>query len=496
MSQHFFNRPPRKRRPLTRTSELNPNQAVGHGKGYSTVPFEFAIIPSGRLYSSAVEVRTPGVLRNGHAVHAADVHYREIDIMSGFKNRENAAMALQTLLAHKFRSFLTVLGIIIGVLTVIVIASILTGMRQNIIAFVEEFGTNNIFAFHLGMGPRMGGRRPREEWLRKPLSVTDALAIHSQCASVQDVTWEGFPWETRVQIQYQSNRLRSFNFSGNPPNYATIANFKVEEGRYFTEMENEHRMKVVVLGPNAREALLPHSDPIGKQILINGHPFTVVGTLEKSKGGFMGEGNERDNAVLIPYNTLHKMMPWEDKHFLLIQAKPGRLNAALDEVESLLRRRRGVKPSEPRNFDLTTADRLIQQFDAITATVGLIAIAISGIGLLVGGIGVMNIMLVSVKERTREIGVRKAIGATRRDITFQFLSEAMTLTGVGGVIGIILAIAVSYIIIALVPSLPARIPAWAVVTGFTVSVAIGLIFGVWPARKAATLDPIEALRYE
>jgi len=412
-----------------------------------------------------------------------------------FPHRENLAMAMQTLMAHKFRSFLTVLGIIIGVLTVIVIASILTGMRQNIIIFVEEFGTNNIFAFHLGMGPRMG-RRPKEEWLRKPLTPADGLAIKEQCPAVQDVAWEGIPWGSRVRCQYQSNILRQMNFAGVPANYASVANLKLAEGRFFSEPEDEHSMKVVVLGPNSSEALFPHSDPIGKQVLINGHPFTVIGTLEKSKGGFIGEGNERDNYVLIPYHSFHKMAPWEDKHFLMIQARSGMLSRALDEVESLLRRRRGVKPNEPRNFDLTTADRFIEQFDSITASVGLIAIAISGIGLLVGGIGVMNIMLVSVTERTREIGVRKAIGATRKDIVFQFLFEAMTLTGVGGVFGVILAIATSYIIVALVPSLPATIPLWAVITGFTVSVAIGLIFGVWPARKAARLDPIEALRYE
>ena len=404
-------------------------------------------------------------------------------------------MALQTLVAHKFRSFLTVLGIIIGVLTVIVIASILTGMRQNIIAFVEEFGTNNIFAFHLGMGPRFG-RRPREEWLRKPLRVEDALAIKELCPAVQDVAWEGFPWNTRVSIKYQSVPLRNFSFNGVPANYATVANIRLVEGRFFTPTEDEHRINVVVIGPNPRDALFPHSDPIGKQILINDRPFTVIGVMDKSKGGFIGEGNERDNNVHIPYGALRKMMPWEDKHFLLIQSYPGKLANALDEVESLLRRRRGVKPSEASNFDLTTADRFIEQFDSITATVGLIAIAISGVGLLVGGIGVMNIMLVSVTERTREIGIRKAIGATRRDIVTQFLVEAMTLTGVGGVFGIILAVVVSYIVMAFVPSLPAQIPMWAVITGFSVSVAIGLIFGVWPARKAARLDPIEALRYE
>ncbi len=415
--------------------------------------------------------------------------------MNGFKQKENVAMAFQTLMAHKFRSFLTILGIIIGVLTVVVIASILTGMRESIISIVQEFGTENIFAFHLGMGPRMGGRRPRDEMMRKPLSVADAQAIKEQCPSVQDVTWQGFARRTAVAIKYQGNVARDFSYSGVPANYAAVSNTAIATGRFFTETEDLHGMNVAVLGPDLKEALFPHSEPLGKQILINGHPYTVLGITEKSKAGAMGD-NSRDRVVLVPYRSMMKMMPWEDWHFLLIQAQQGKLNSALDEVESLLRRRRGIKPNEPNNFDLSTADRLIQQFDAITASVGLIAIAISSIGLLVGGIGVMNIMLVSVTERTREIGVRKAVGATRRDIIFQFLVEAMTLTGVGGICGVVLAIATSYVVMALVPSLPASIPLWAVVTGFVVSVSIGLIFGVWPARKAAYLDPIDALRYE
>ena len=415
--------------------------------------------------------------------------------MNGFQQKENVAMAFQTLMAHKFRSFLTILGIIIGVLTVVVIASILTGMRQSIISIVQEFGTENVFAFHLGMGPRMGGRRPREEMMRKPLSVADAQAIEEQCPSVEDVTWQGFPRRSRVTVLYQGNVARNFSFNGVPANYAEVSNTEIATGRFFSESEDSHGLNVVVLGPDVRDALFPHSDPIGKRILINNRPFTVLGITEKSKAGAMGD-NGRDYAVLIPYRSMMKMMPWEDWHFLLIRAEQGKLKNALDEIESLLRRRRGVKPNEANNFDLSTADRLIQQFDAITASVGLIAIAISSIGLLVGGIGVMNIMLVSVTERTREIGVRKAVGATRRDIIFQFLVEAMTLTGVGGIFGVVLAIGVSYLVMALVPSLPASVPLWAVITGFVVSVTVGLVFGVWPARKAAHLDPIEALRYE
>jgi putative ABC transport system permease protein len=210
-------------------------------------------------------------------------------------------------------------------------------------------------------------------------------------------------------------------------------------------------------------------------------------------GSMIGQA---DNFVIIPYGTYHKMMPKQDILIILIQAHPGALSTALDETESLLRRRRGVKPNEANTFDLTTSDRLIQQLNTVLGTVGLIAIAISSVGLLVGGIGVMNIMLVSVTERTREIGIRKAIGATKKDIVLQFLFEAMTLTGVGGVLGIILAIAISYLVVALIPALPAAIPLWAVIAGLTVSIGIGLVFGVWPARKAAQLDPIEALRYE
>ncbi len=409
--------------------------------------------------------------------------------------RENLDMALQTLLANKFRSFLTLLGVIIGVLTVIVIASILTGMRQNIVAYIEDFGTNNIYAFHLSMGAHVG-RRPQEERMRPPLTIKDAAAIEKQCPSVQEVAWEGIPWSTQVQIQYQQNILRSFNFVGVSPSYAAVINLRFFDGRFFTESEDRHRMNVVALGSDASEAMFPQSDPIGKQILISGHPFTVIGVMEKSKGGFMGESSDIDRTVFIPYRSFHKIMPWEDKHLLMVQAKSGMLDKAVDEVEGLLRQRRTVKPSEYNNFDLTTADRLIQEFDSITATIGLIAIAISSIGLLVGGIGVMNIMLVSVTERTREIGIRKAIGATCQDIIFQFLCEAVTLTGAGGVLGIILAVAASYMLVAFYPSLPAAIPAWAVIVGFGVSLLIGLVFGVWPAYKAARLDPIEALRHE
>jgi putative ABC transport system permease protein len=227
---------------------------------------------------------------------------------------------------------------------------------------------------------------------------------------------------------------------------------------------------------------------------MGGKPYEIIGILDKRKG-VIGD-DESDNSVLIPFRTMRKISPRSQWMLLVIRAYSGQLRQALDQVQDILRRQRGVKYDEKDNFDLQTADRFIEQFDSVTAMVGLVAIALSSVGLLVGGIGVMNIMLVSVTERTAEIGVRKAIGARRRDITTQFLFEAMTLTFLGGLLGVLLAVGVSRIIILIFPSLPASPPLWAIVTALVVSIAIGLIFGVWPARKAARLDPIEALRYE
>jgi putative ABC transport system permease protein len=228
---------------------------------------------------------------------------------------------------------------------------------------------------------------------------------------------------------------------------------------------------------------------------MGGYNFEIIGVLEKRKAGFFGE-NEEDNAVFMPFRTAQKVAPARGYMLLIIRGKSGQVTEALQQSEEILRRRRSVKFGDPNNFDIKTADKFIEQFDSITAMVGLIAIAISSLGLLVGGIGVMNIMLVSVTERTKEIGVRKAIGARRKDIVRQFLFEAMTLTFLGGALGVLLAFVAAKIVMFFIPDMPASIPTWAVVTGLTVSIGVGLIFGVWPARKASRLDPIECLRYE
>ena len=405
--------------------------------------------------------------------------------------RENISMAMGSLRAHKMRSFLTTLGVIIGVMTVIVIASILTGMRENIISLIAQYGTENIYGFHL---TQFTQRDPAER-TRKPLHVQDAQALKKLSTAIYDVAYQGRLWGAHT-LQYGGETYRRASITGVSPNYAVLTNFAVAEGRFLTEADELHRRPVCVLGMTVVEALFPHQRRIvGRSILVRGKRFTVVGVLEKHKSILLGD-NPADNVVCMPYRTFRKAAPRSDWVYLIIQAKPGQLPKAFDEAERILRLQRGLRFNQPNDFDLSTADRMKERFDSITATMGLIAIAISGVGLLVGGIGVMNIMLVSVTERTREIGVRKAIGARRQDIVFQFLFEAMALTGSGGILGVVFAILISYLVIWLIPALPATIPLWAVMAGFLVSVSVGMIFGIWPAVKASRLDPIESLRYE
>jgi putative ABC transport system permease protein len=408
---------------------------------------------------------------------------------------ETIFMAFGMVHAHKLRSFLTVLGITVGVTTVISIASILTGLRDRIISMVEEYGTNNIYAFHLSTGPRLSNR-DRRELLRKPLKDEDGKAILAQASAVDKVANVLFLWRLDRTLKYQGRAYKHGFLRGVSASFGDITNISLQEGRFISESDDEHRRDVMVIGVNVVESLFSKQAGVtGRQVELLGRPFEIVGVLEKRRSTFFGK-NEEDDAILIPFHTGRKLSPDSEDIMLQIRAKSGMMALALDQVEETLRRRRMVKYNEPNNFDLSTANKVIEQFDGITMYVGLFAIAVSAVGLLVGGIGVMNIMLVSVTERTREIGIRKAVGARQRDIVQQFLFEAMTLTSMGGLLGIILAVVISHLIMLFIPELPASIPLWAILSGLTVSVGVGLIFGVWPAKKASRLDPIECLRYE
>jgi putative ABC transport system permease protein len=412
--------------------------------------------------------------------------------------RENLSLALDTLRTHKFRSFLTVLGVLIGTTTVIAVASLIAGLDRQLVQTMEQFGTNSLWIYKLQIGAPH--RLTREERLRKPLSYEDAMALKEQCPAVEEVSavlfreldeFGGLPPST---VRYRGRDMSDAQFMGVTANHLKISNAPLADGRFFTDADDLHRRDVAVIASTVVDRLFKHEDPLGKSILVDGHGFEVVGNLDKFKG-FVGD-NPDDRDVMIPYWTFKKLHPDAKENFINVLAYRGRLNDAEDEVRGLLRRRRHVKPSDPDNFGISTAESLISQFRDIIGTVALVMVVISSIGLLVGGIGVMNIMLVSVTERTREIGVRKAIGARRSDITWQFLLEAMTLTASGGVIGILVGWLLSLTIRTFVPSLPSTVPLWSVVTGFAVATSIGLFFGMWPALKASRLDPIVALRHE
>ena len=415
-----------------------------------------------------------------------------MDVGQRHNIRENLLLALDTLRTHKFRAFLTILGVLIGTATVIGVASIFKGLDQQMVELAEGFGTRSLFIYKFDPGIKF--TLTREERIRKPLTYEQAMAIREHCPSVESVSVEIFRWGPAVSAKYKGQEMLDTNFSGPTPDHFRNINAILKDGRLFSDIDNLHRRDVAVIGADTKQRLFENEDPIGKEIIVDGHSFEVIGTLEKRKA-FLGD-NGNDRVVWIPYFTFKKLYPEAKENFITALAQPGKVNQAIDEVTGLLRRLRNDKYSDPDSFGIATADSFIKQFRDIMGTIVLVTIVISSIGLLVGGIGVMNIMLVSVTERTREIGVRKAIGARRSDITWQFLLEAMTLTGAGGVLGVLAGCTLSFLIRTFVPSLPSAVPMWSVVAGFMVAVSIGLFFGMWPAMKASRLDPIVALRYE
>ena len=401
-------------------------------------------------------------------------------------------MALDTIRGHKLRAFLTVLGVIIGTGAVIGVGSILAGLDGAITNIFRSFGPTTLIVFKFKIGVRAGDLTP-EEMRRKPLTYDNAVAIAERCPAVLHVSPYLFAdWRMINRAHYKGNDIFNIDIGGTEEAYAAGGTV-MKYGRFFTDMESRHHLPVVVIGEDIQNGFFGNLDPVGKWIEVNGHQFQVIGSMQRPAFAFPGS---QDLRILFPYFTMRKLFPAAKENMLIVIARPGMMVEAEDEVRAVMRVERRVPANQPDNFSISTSEQLIEDFHKVTGMVALVIVVLSSIGLLVGGIGVMNIMLVSVTERTREIGIRKAIGARRSDIVVQFLTEAVVLTVMGGMLGMFFGWLVSLLARLIFPSLPTAVPMWAAILGTAVSVGVGLFFGIWPATRAARLDPVVALRYE
>ena len=416
--------------------------------------------------------------------------------------KENILFAFRAIVSQKLRSFLTLLGIVAGVATVIAMVSFVAGFNEAITGAFSTFGTT-LVQFQK-FEPRFGGPPeliPEEQRRRRDLTLEDAAALKRLATLAAAVSPERYTTATTTTITVKNRQGAEANgplIVGASPDYLQANNMTLDDGRNFTESDLAHAAHACLIGPDLVKVLFPGRDPLGQEVLLQGVPLRVIGVLER-KGSQMGGSS--DNYLLTPIPVFDTLFPevkngnGDTIHIATVPRDPNMVHEMADQEVAILRLRRGLKAHQPNDFAIMTSEEGLQTFQQVTGGIAAAMIFIAAIALLVGGVGIMNIMLVSVTERTREIGIRKALGATRKDIAAQFLVEAVALTCTGGAVGIGTGFAVAFFV-RFTFDFPAAAPLWSVVLGFGISTLIGLGFGLWPAMRAARQDPIEALRYE
>src|SRR5258706_5082432 len=414
--------------------------------------------------------------------------------------KDQVALGLDTLRKNPLRSPLTILGIVIGITTVIAVSSLINGLNENVLGGIRDLGSDTIIAYRF---PWASLSRPPSEWFtRKELQPEWAEDIarlpHVKAASSSMRIFQPQFGSGTSDVRRGVNRSKNVILQGNEPSIGEIFDLKIQYGRFFNETDAEHKAPVVLLGYDTTRILFPDSPEhsIGQEVTIDGQIFTVIGTIQKQKQGISGGTNPEDNSAYMPVTTLRKLYPNRKDYVIFAKARyPDKVGEAVEEIRDLLRRKRRLASSKPDDFALFTSDYFLELWNKISGMIFILMFAVASVGLIVGGIGVMNIMLVSVTERTREIGVRKAIGARRSNILAQFLIEAVTLSAVGGVVGVLFGSGIS-LLLRYGLKMSAVLSFFWIITALVLCALIGIVFGVYPAWKAARLDPVEALRYE